>query len=173
MPTPFHDSSPLSSWAEPSIGWLLLPARPPTMVFWSPRVSSIPSRHKHYAALPRAHVRASRVTPVTTHPPIVDTIRIWVAIPTFNWTGRFLGMRGGGFSPVCDGIDGAKDGVIEDPKRCNYDPKADRRVAGECGPVVDLQLGATAMDPSSARSIGGRRSSVRRRKRGRTAMRSH
>jgi hypothetical protein len=38
-----------------------------------------------------------RVTAVTTHPPAGDRIRIWVAIPTSNWNGRFLGTGGGGF----------------------------------------------------------------------------
>ena len=39
-----------------------------------------------------------RVTAVTTHPPAGDKVRIWVAIPTSNWNGRFLGTGGGGFS---------------------------------------------------------------------------
>jgi feruloyl esterase len=39
-----------------------------------------------------------RVTAVTTHPPAGDRVRIWVAIPTANWNGRFLGTGGGGFS---------------------------------------------------------------------------
>jgi hypothetical protein len=35
---------------------------------------------------------------------------------------------------ACDAIDGVKDGVIEDPKRCNYDPKAlIGTSAGDCG----------------------------------------
>lgn len=35
---------------------------------------------------------------------------------------------------ACDTIDGVKDGVIEDPNRCNYDPKAlIGTSAGECG----------------------------------------
>src|SRR5262245_20426863 len=38
-----------------------------------------------------------RVTAVTTHPPAGDKVRIWVAIPTSNWNGRFLGTGGGGF----------------------------------------------------------------------------
>jgi feruloyl esterase len=39
-----------------------------------------------------------RVTAVTTHPPAGDKIRIWVAIPTSSWNGRFVGVGGGGFS---------------------------------------------------------------------------
>jgi hypothetical protein len=39
-----------------------------------------------------------RVTAVTTHPPAGDKVRIWVAIPTSNWNGRFMGTGGGGFS---------------------------------------------------------------------------
>jgi hypothetical protein len=37
-----------------------------------------------------------RVTAITTHPPAPDKIRIWVAIPTSNWNGRFMGTGGGG-----------------------------------------------------------------------------
>jgi feruloyl esterase len=39
-----------------------------------------------------------RVTAITTHPPAGDKVRIWVAIPTTNWNGRFMGTGGGGFS---------------------------------------------------------------------------
>lgn len=38
-----------------------------------------------------------RVTAITTHPPMGDKIKIWIAIPTSNWNGRFLGNGGGGF----------------------------------------------------------------------------
>jgi feruloyl esterase len=38
-----------------------------------------------------------RVVATTTHPPAGDTVRIWIAIPTSNWNGRFLGTGGGGF----------------------------------------------------------------------------
>lgn len=38
-----------------------------------------------------------RITAITTHPPMGDKITIWIAIPTSNWNGRFLGNGGGGF----------------------------------------------------------------------------
>lgn len=41
---------------------------------------------------------ACRVTAYTTHPPMGDKVRIWLAIPLENWNGRFLGTGGGGFS---------------------------------------------------------------------------
>ncbi len=39
-----------------------------------------------------------RVTAIATHPPAGDKVTIWVAIPTSNWNGRFLGNGGGGFT---------------------------------------------------------------------------
>jgi len=39
---------------------------------------------------------------------------------------------------ACDAIDGVKDGVIEDPKRCNYDPKPlIGTSAGDCGAFTE------------------------------------
>lgn len=38
-----------------------------------------------------------RVVAITTHPPAGDKVRLWIAIPTSNWNGRFLGTGGGGF----------------------------------------------------------------------------
>ncbi len=38
-----------------------------------------------------------RIVATTTHPPASDRVRIWIAIPTANWNGRFLGNGGGGF----------------------------------------------------------------------------
>lgn len=39
-----------------------------------------------------------RVVATTTHPPAGDKVSIWIAIPTSNWNGRFLGTGGGGFA---------------------------------------------------------------------------
>jgi len=42
---------------------------------------------------------------------------------------------------ACDAIDGVKDGVIEDPKRCNYDPKPlIGTSAGECGSFTEADV---------------------------------
>src|SRR5262249_15339311 len=39
---------------------------------------------------------------------------------------------------ACDAMDGVKDGVIEDPKRCTYDPKAlVGTSAGDCGAFTE------------------------------------
>ena len=53
------------------------------------------------------------VTAVTTHPPAGDKVRIWVAIPTTNWNGRFLGNGGGGFS-------GGNAGAVNAPATAGY-----------------------------------------------------
>ena len=53
------------------------------------------------------------VTAVTTHPPLGDKVRIWVAIPTANWNGRFLGNGGGGFS-------GGNAGAVNAPAAAGY-----------------------------------------------------
>jgi hypothetical protein len=39
-----------------------------------------------------------RVVATMTHPPAGDKVSIWIAIPTSNWNGRFLGTGGGGFA---------------------------------------------------------------------------
>ena len=64
-----------------------------------------------------------RVTAIAMHPPAPDKIRIWLAIPTSNWNGRFVGTGGGGLvggnpagvnQPVAQGFAaGATDGGHE------------------------------------------------------------
>jgi feruloyl esterase len=41
---------------------------------------------------------AVRVTAIVTHPPANDRVKVWVALPTKNWNGRFRGNGGGGFT---------------------------------------------------------------------------
>ena len=57
------------------------------------------------ATVDAANPNLCRVVAITTHPPADDKVRIWVAIPTANWNGRFLGTGGGGF------VGGSQNGV--------------------------------------------------------------
>jgi hypothetical protein len=59
---------------------------------------ALPDTTIESAAVDPANPNICRVTAITTHPPAGDKVRIWVAIPTSNWNGRFLGNGGGGFS---------------------------------------------------------------------------
>jgi feruloyl esterase len=59
---------------------------------------ALPNTTIESAAVDPANPGICRVTAVTTHPPLGDKVRIWVAIPAANWNGRFLGTGGGGFS---------------------------------------------------------------------------
>ena len=59
---------------------------------------ALPNTTIESAAVDASNPNVCRVTAVTTHPPAGDKVRIWVAIPTANWNGRFLGNGGGGFS---------------------------------------------------------------------------
>src|SRR5262245_1235071 len=49
------------------------------------------------AAVDPTNADICRVTAITTHPPMGDKVRIWIAIPTMSWNGRFMGIGGGGF----------------------------------------------------------------------------
>src|SRR5579863_180720 len=57
----------------------------------------LPNTTIESAAVDPSNSGICRVTAVTTHPPAGDKVKIWVAIPTANWNGRFLGIGGGGF----------------------------------------------------------------------------
>jgi len=59
---------------------------------------ALPNTTIESAAIDSNNPAICRVTAFTTHPPAGDKVRIWVAIPTTNWNGRFLGTGGGGFS---------------------------------------------------------------------------
>ncbi len=58
---------------------------------------ALPDTTIESAAVDPANPGICRVTAITTHPPMGDKVRIWIAIPTSNWNGRFLGNGGGGF----------------------------------------------------------------------------
>ncbi len=58
---------------------------------------ALPNTTIESAAVDANNPGVCRITAVTTHPPAGDKVRIWVAIPTSNWNGRFLGTGGGGF----------------------------------------------------------------------------
>jgi feruloyl esterase len=59
---------------------------------------ALPNTTIESAAVDPNNAAICRVTAITTHPPAGDQVRIWVAIPTSTWNGRFLGTGGGGFS---------------------------------------------------------------------------
>ena len=59
---------------------------------------ALPNTTIESAAIDANNPNVCRVTAITTHPPASDKVRIWVAIPTSNWNGRFVGTGGGGFS---------------------------------------------------------------------------
>jgi feruloyl esterase len=74
---------------------------------------ALPNTTIESAAVDPANPGVCRVTAMTTHPPLGDKVRIWVAIPTTNWNGRFLGNGGGGFS-------GGNAGSIVQPAAAGY-----------------------------------------------------
>jgi feruloyl esterase len=59
---------------------------------------TLPNTTIESAAMDEASPDLCRVVAIATHPPAGDKVRIWIAIPTANWNGRFLGTGGGGFS---------------------------------------------------------------------------
>src|SRR5262245_47992263 len=59
---------------------------------------ALPNTTIESAALDSDNPGVCRVTAVVTHPPAGDKVRMWIALPTSNWNGRFLGNGGGGFS---------------------------------------------------------------------------
>ena len=59
---------------------------------------TLPDTTIESAMVDAANPAICRVVAITTHPPAGDKVRIWIAIPTSNWNGRFLGTGGGGFA---------------------------------------------------------------------------
>ena len=76
----------------------LVPNAKPVRSCESLAAVALPNTTIESAAADPNNAEVCRVTAVTTHPPLGDTVRIWVAIPMANWNGRFLGTGGGGFS---------------------------------------------------------------------------
>jgi feruloyl esterase len=74
---------------------------------------ALPNTTIESAALAPNNQNVCLVTAVTTHPPLGDKVRIWVAIPMSNWNGRFLGNGGGGFS-------GGSAGSVNGPAGAGY-----------------------------------------------------
>ena len=58
---------------------------------------ALPNTTVESATVDTANPGICRVVATTTHPGANDSVRIWIAIPTTNWNGRFLGTGGGGF----------------------------------------------------------------------------
>jgi len=73
----------------------------------------LPNTTIESAGVDPANANVCRVTAVSTHPPLGDKVRIWVAIPITNWNGRFLGNGGGGFS-------GGNAGAVNAPVAAGY-----------------------------------------------------
>ncbi len=59
--------------------------------------TALPNTTIESAAVDAANPGICRITAITTHPPMGDKVRIWIAIPTSGWNGRFLGNGGGGY----------------------------------------------------------------------------
>jgi hypothetical protein len=76
----------------------LIPDAKPVRTCESLMSVSLPNTTIESAVVDPANAGICRVTAITTHPPAGDKVRIWVAIPTANWNGRFMGNGGGGFS---------------------------------------------------------------------------
>jgi feruloyl esterase len=58
---------------------------------------TLPNTTIESASVDAANPNLCRIVATTTHPPAEDRVRIWIAIPTASWNGRFLGTGGGGF----------------------------------------------------------------------------
>jgi feruloyl esterase len=76
----------------------LLPNAKPVRSCESLAMVALPNTTIESAAPDPVNPAVCRVSAITTHPPAGDKVRIWIAIPTANWNGRFLGTGGGGFA---------------------------------------------------------------------------
>ncbi|HEY6343350.1 MAG TPA: tannase/feruloyl esterase family alpha/beta hydrolase [Bryobacteraceae bacterium] len=102
--------------AHPPLGTIPRPAianAKPVRSCESLAMVALPNTIIESAAVDPANPGICRVAAITTHPPAGDKIKIWVAIPTANWNGRFLGIGGGGFS-------GGNAGGVNQPVALGY-----------------------------------------------------
>jgi feruloyl esterase len=75
----------------------LIPAAKPARSCESLAMVALPNTTIESAAVDPNAPGVCRVAAITTHPPMGDKVRIWIALPISNWNGRFLGTGGGGF----------------------------------------------------------------------------
>ncbi len=85
--------SPLGATPKPAI-----PNVKPVRSCESLAMVALPNTTIESATIDPNDAGICRVTAITTHPPAGDQVKIWLAIPTANWNGRFLGNGGGGFT---------------------------------------------------------------------------
>lgn len=76
----------------------LMPDAKPVRTCESLAAITLPNTTIESAAADPNNPGICRIAAYTTHPPMGDKVRIWIAIPTANWNGRFMGTGGGGFS---------------------------------------------------------------------------
>ena len=76
----------------------LIPNAKPVRTCESLASIALPNTTIESAAVDASNPDICSVSVITTHPPMGDKVRIWVAIPITNWNGRFMGNGGGGFS---------------------------------------------------------------------------
>jgi hypothetical protein len=88
--------------AQPGIGSTTpkpaIPNAKPVRSCESLAMISLPNTTIESARVDPANPGICSVTAITTHPPSGDKIHIWIALPTANWNGRFLGVGGAGFT---------------------------------------------------------------------------
>jgi len=75
----------------------IVPSASPVRSCESLAMVALPNTIIESATVDAANPGVCRVTAITTHPPAGDKVTVWIAIPTLNWNGRFLGNGGGGF----------------------------------------------------------------------------
>jgi hypothetical protein len=100
-PQPGRGAPPPGAFAFPPL--MQAPPKPlvanakPVRTCESLATLTLPNTTIESAMVDAANPAICRVVAITTHPPAGDKVRIWIAIPTANWDGRFLGSGGGGF----------------------------------------------------------------------------